>query len=110
MRRIETLLRAALGMVEETQSRGVPGADAASESWPNRQDTREFEAISLEEVEARVQAQAGSDADGQTDADVDAEPQPPTGARPDLPAPLPPLLDPEHGFEDDEPPHSDFSW
>lgn len=109
-RRVETLLRAALGMVEESHHEAVPGADAALESWPNRQDTREFEAISLEEVEARVQAQAGSDADGQTDADVDAEPQPPTGARPDLPAPLPPLLDPEHGFEDDEPPHSDFSW
>ena len=24
--------------------------------------------------------------------------------------PLPPLLEPEHGFEDDEPPRSDFSW
>jgi cell division septum initiation protein DivIVA len=44
VRRIETLLRAALGMVEET---GAASDDRpATESWPNRQDTREFEAIS----------------------------------------------------------------
>lgn len=48
VRRIETLLRAALGMVEESQA----GTSAPSEpqpevprSWPNRQDTREFQAI-----------------------------------------------------------------
>jgi len=51
-RRVEVLLRAALGMVEETN---VPlpaleqAADAAVESWPHRpeprQDTREFEAV-----------------------------------------------------------------
>ena len=106
-RRVETLLRAALGIVEESHHEAVPGAGASSESWPNRQDTREFEAISLEEVEARVQA--GSDADGQLEAEAEA--QPPAGSKPDnLPAPLPPLLDPEHGFEDDEPPKRDFSW
>jgi cell division initiation protein len=51
VRRIETLLRAALGMVEETQ-RGTPSAQAPPssappppQSWPNRQDTREFQAI-----------------------------------------------------------------
>ena len=47
VRRIETLLRAALGMVEETQT-GTPGEQPPPEpprSWPNRQDTREFQAI-----------------------------------------------------------------
>ncbi|HZP73457.1 MAG TPA: DivIVA domain-containing protein [Gaiellaceae bacterium] len=106
-RRVETLLRAALGMVEESHHEAVPGSAAASESWPNRQDTREFEAISLEEVEARVQA--GSDADEQ--AEAEPEPPRPEGAKPDnLPAPLPPLVEPEHGFDDDEPPKRDFSW
>ena len=42
VRRIETLLRAALGMVEET---GVAAGERPAESWPNRQDTREFEAV-----------------------------------------------------------------
>lgn len=42
VRRIETLLRAALGMVEET---GVGSDERPAESWPNRQDTREFEAV-----------------------------------------------------------------
>ena len=46
VRRIETLLRAALGMVEETQT-GTPGEQPPEppRSWPNRQDTREFQAI-----------------------------------------------------------------
>ena len=106
-RRVETLLRAALGMVEESHHEAVPGTGAAaSESWPNRQDTREFEAISLDEVEARVQA--GSDADAHAEADDSMQAS--DGAKPDLPAPLPPVLDPEHGFDDGEPPKRDFSW
>ena len=52
-RRVETLLRAALGMVEESNA-ALPAleqaADAAVDSWPlrpePRQDTREFEAVS----------------------------------------------------------------
>ena len=49
-RRIETLLRAALGMVEETKqgepSSSAPDAPpAAREHWPKRQDTREFQAV-----------------------------------------------------------------
>ena len=48
-RRVETLLRAALGMVEET-SNAMPSADAeaakpAREHWPRREDTREFQAV-----------------------------------------------------------------
>jgi cell division septum initiation protein DivIVA len=51
VRRVETLLRAALGMVED--SKGVlPGASVepgeVSESWPKRQDTREFKAGAAE--------------------------------------------------------------
>ena len=44
-KRIETLLRSALGLVEE----GVAGDPAPSESWPERSDTREFEAIAAGE-------------------------------------------------------------
>lgn len=48
-RRIETLLRAALGMVEETKQ-GEPassatGAPPVPEHWPKREDTREFQAV-----------------------------------------------------------------
>ena len=46
-RRVETLLRAALGMVEETR-KAEPEAGApepASEHWPKRHDTREFQAV-----------------------------------------------------------------
>jgi hypothetical protein len=50
-RRVETLLRSALGMVEETGK--VPEQVSAAESpeggenWPRREDTREFAAVSL---------------------------------------------------------------
>jgi cell division initiation protein len=52
-RRIETLLRAALGMVEETKQGGAPSAAespeaapaVAREHWPKHQDTREFQAV-----------------------------------------------------------------
>ncbi|HEY6961611.1 MAG TPA: DivIVA domain-containing protein [Gaiellaceae bacterium] len=47
-RRVETLLRAALGMVEETAS------EPALEKWPNRQDTREFKAVAPEPERAPV--------------------------------------------------------
>ena len=49
-RRVETLLRAALGMVEETQNaEPVPAAPPAPELWPARQDTREFQAVQAPE-------------------------------------------------------------
>jgi cell division septum initiation protein DivIVA len=43
-RRIETLLRAALGVVEEGVHRedAKPVAEVPAESWPRRDDTREF--------------------------------------------------------------------
>jgi cell division septum initiation protein DivIVA len=50
VRRVETLLRAALGMVEETRneipaSPAEPPAEPPVEHWPKRQDTREFQAV-----------------------------------------------------------------
>jgi cell division initiation protein len=50
VRRVETLLRAALGMVEETRNElpatpAAPPAEPQREHWPKRQDTREFQAV-----------------------------------------------------------------
>lgn len=50
VRRVETLLRAALGMVEETRnelpaSPPVPEMAPPVEHWPKRHDTREFQAF-----------------------------------------------------------------
>jgi cell division initiation protein len=57
-RRVETLLRAALGMVEEGR---VGDASAVEEApaeppvgWPNRENTREFEAVSDDDVEVEA--------------------------------------------------------
>jgi cell division initiation protein len=50
-RRVESLLRAALGMIEESQSPGVDGdepAAAVREHWPRREDTREFHPVAVE--------------------------------------------------------------
>lgn len=58
VRRVETLLRAALGMVEETRSElpsapsGTSSGELPREHWPNRQDTREFQAIASPEAVA----------------------------------------------------------
>jgi cell division septum initiation protein DivIVA len=48
-RRLETLLRAALGIIEERGS-GVSAAEPPPEHWPKRQDTREFEAVTPDEA------------------------------------------------------------
>jgi cell division initiation protein len=50
VRRVETLLRAALGMVEETSNELPASPEAAPaepprENWPKREDTREFQAV-----------------------------------------------------------------
>jgi cell division initiation protein len=47
VRRVETLLRAALGMVEETRNElpASPVAEPPPEHWPKRDDTREFQAV-----------------------------------------------------------------
>ena len=50
-RRVETLLRSALGMVEETgkapEQVGSAESPEDGENWPRREDTREFAAVSL---------------------------------------------------------------
>ena len=108
-RRVETLLRAALGMVEESQVGARPPAAERSgeeqpstssappvERWPAREDTREFQAVG-------------------------AEPPPPAPQPPDEPPPaahhdvrLPPvtlLADPGDGDGDDGPSAArDFAW
>jgi cell division initiation protein len=60
VRRVETLLRAALGMVEESKnelpaSPAVPAAAPQPEHWPKRQDTREFQAVPPPEAQEQPQ-------------------------------------------------------
>lgn len=57
VRRVETLLRAALGMVEESRDElpatpASPPAEAPVEHWPKRYDTREFQAVPPPAMEA----------------------------------------------------------
>src|SRR5690349_24197880 len=59
-RRVETLLRSALGIVEEARHDTPAEGDAVS--WPNRENTREFEAVSLESV---AEAAAGEQAEAE---------------------------------------------
>ena len=57
-RRVETLLRAALGIVEERSHTEAPASEVVRDeppSWPNRENTTEFEAISMEDVEPEPQ-------------------------------------------------------
>jgi DivIVA domain-containing protein len=53
-RRVETLLRAALGMVEESQHepQPKPPQQQQTDSWPNREHTREFQAVQPEPAPA----------------------------------------------------------
>jgi len=56
-RRVETLLRSALGMVEESQAprpEGEEGPPPAVEYWPRREDTREFQAVAVADDEAEA--------------------------------------------------------
>jgi cell division initiation protein len=81
-RRVETLLRAALGMIEESQGSRPEGEQAgapALEYWPRREDTREFHPVAVE-------------------AEPAGEPEP---------AQLPPAQSHE---EDESLPGRDFAW
>jgi cell division initiation protein len=56
VRRVETLLRAALGMVEETRdelpaSPAAPSEEPPREHWPKRHDTREFQAVQVPQAQ-----------------------------------------------------------
>jgi cell division initiation protein len=62
-RRVETLLRAALGIVEERGKLDTPADEAAHEqppTWPNRENTTEFEAISTEDVASHAEPEAAA--------------------------------------------------
>jgi len=62
-RRVEALLRAALGIVEERGQTEASAAEVVREdgpSWPNRENTTEFEAVSMEDV---PEPQADADAE-----------------------------------------------
>ncbi|MGH3001916.1 MAG: DivIVA domain-containing protein [Gaiellaceae bacterium] len=92
-RRIETLLRTALGMVEESQAAtsapqepasDPPAEPAAPEPWPKHEDTREFEAPVLPDP-----------------------PLPPAAATP--PA-LPPVLEADPGSGESPWEDRDFAW
>ena len=61
VRRVETLLRSALGMVEETKQE-APASESPGEHWPNRQDTREFQAVEPEAVVAPAPAPEAEEA------------------------------------------------
>ena len=73
-RRVETLLRAALGIVEETSHTAAPAADVVNEeppSWPNRENTKEFEAISMEDAEPEEDPEAVEHGVAEAHADDD---------------------------------------
>ncbi len=93
VRRIETLLRAALGLVEEGKhDLPAPAAGEDEEEWPRREDTREFQAAIHPDV-----AQQAVEAD-----------EPPGD---DVPK-LPPVQSVTGGPEDDDSPSPgrNFSW
>ncbi len=97
VRRVETLLRAALGMVEETKNE-LPASEGGEEEeeWPKREDTREFQAAIQPDVGAQPAA---------------TEPEPEAEAADDAPK-LPPVQSVAGGPEDDDPPSPgrNFSW
>jgi cell division initiation protein len=63
-RRVETLLRSALGIVEE--ARHEDDGDASGPGWPNRENTREFDAVSTESA-AEPEEQAGTPTENEGD-------------------------------------------
>jgi hypothetical protein len=85
-RRVETLLRAALGMVEETRNELPDAGVPEPPGWPNREHTREFQAVPVQSV-------------------PEPEPAPEPASEP---APLPPV---QEQPEDDGPwAARDFAW
>ena len=101
VRRVETLLRAALGMVEET--RNEP-ADEADEHWPRREDTREFQAVQPPDAASPSDEPKAQDDSGAHDGEDEA---PEAQAGPKLP-PVQSVM----GLEDDDgpAPGRDFAW
>ena len=101
-RRIETLLRSALGMVEESDAapeaaEGQVDPDGPEEHWPKREDTREFQ-LPLARSAAEVQAEA---VEHQEPAGEEESDKP-------LPPPLPPAA--EEAEVDGPWAGRDFAW
>jgi cell division initiation protein len=95
VRRVQTLLRAALGLVEESE-KVLPASDLPADVWPNRQDTREFQAVG-----------------GEPETAPGEPPPADAAARPELPnLPNLPPVDPAASVEGDESPWAgrDFAW
>ena len=93
-RRVETLLRSALSMVEESQREAAAKVEA-EDSWPRREDTREFQAVQLNPA---------SHDEAVPELPVDEGVEPPA-------TPLPPVQ--EHEPETVDEPHlesRDFAW
>ena len=110
VRRVETLLRAALGMVEETRS-DTSGGDESSESWPRREDTREFQA--LLPPEAAGPAEPDDPADAPEAGAYGAEPQQPEDVPAEQSTPKLPPVQTVMGLEDEDGPVNpgrDFTW
>jgi len=97
VRRIETLLRAALGVVEESKAELPDSHPGDDEEWPKREDTREFQAAIHPDVASTpVDAEPDEEAEEQ---DPDDAPQ------------LPPVQSVSGGPEDDGPVEGrNFSW
>ena len=116
-RRVETLLRSALGMIEESSSEkqaadsavdGEAAPDASEEHWPKREDTREFQ-LPLAQSAAELQAEAAEPAPEPEPAAAAAEP--PAAEESDekpLPPPLPPAA--EEAEVDGPWAGRDFAW
>ena len=98
-RRVETLLRSALSMVEESQRETADRAKEAEESWPRREDTREFQAVSLD-------AAASDESVQPLHVDEVVEPEPEA-------TPLPPVVQdvlPQKADEAQPAEQHDFVW
>lgn len=96
-RRVETLLRSALGMVEEVATPPEEVGHELSgppEHWPKREDTREFEAVSLPAAPVDDAEAAGEDDD--------------EGAP--LPPPLPPAAEEQPEAEQGPEPQVEVPW
>jgi cell division initiation protein len=98
-RRVEALLRAALGMVEETKGDQISlGEGDQSEPWPVHEDTSEFEAILSPGAAAAIRESEPAEDAEQHQHDLADEPLDQAGEDEEGRVSLPPVAD-----EEDEP-------
>jgi cell division initiation protein len=95
-RRVEALLRAALGMVEETKGEQISlGEGDQSEPWPVHEDTSEFEAILSPGAAAAIRESDPAQDVEQHEHDVADDPLAQTGDDEEGRVSLPPVADDE---------------